>query len=172
VGGLAHDSEPRPAGQAGDRAGVRDHFILVQITDQAAHLDMVGAADDHRKIALGYKAVQAAVSMRHQGTGRFLHLQPARSQPLHYPVGGAVRGNHHPGRLYRRVHRGDAAHSRLLQPAQYLRIVDQLPQDRQIRPVRRVQRHCDGVPHPKTHPHLIGQYHPHRAIIPLVTWYC
>ena len=135
----------------------REHVIVlehdveaIEITGEAAHLDVVALADDDEVIAVAREGHDAAVRDAHERTRGFDHPQPQGAGSRERPFRRAVGGDHH-GRC---PDVGDVLRDRdalCFERAQNGRVVDEVAENRQRAGVRVLERELDGVANTEAH---------------------
>jgi hypothetical protein len=143
---------------------VLDDGAVVEVADEAAHLDMARLADDNGMSPLGHETSQAAVRPRHQGAGGIVHGQPALVQFQTHAVGDAVGGEQH-GRGADLVLARDADGAGGVDLGDDIGVVNEVAQDGERPLARQVQGEVDGVAHAETHAEVFRQAYLHEGVL-------
>lgn len=93
LGGLGHHPETRPGGEKVHVGFVEDDVCVVEITDEAADLDMVPLADDHGVEAELDPMGEALVGDVDQGAGGFEDTMSELADLLDATGGGSMGGD-------------------------------------------------------------------------------
>ena len=142
---------------------VLDDGAVVEIADEAAHLDVPGLADDNGMSSLGRETSEGTVSARHQRTGGVVDGEAALAQFQTHAVGDAVGRQQHRRRVDVLL-TIDAHGAGGVELGDHVGIVDEIAEDGQRSLARQADGEIDGVAHAEAHTEVLSQLYLHNGL--------